>query len=207
MSYSTIRTQIQTELGGRTDHNTLINDQINFAYEEVTTTFEIKELQTTAYTTTASGQFKYLLPSDCFALYTVKDETNNTPLEEADMKSFDDLDETETGTPKKYAQFNTALYLFDSVPDDNSGSNYTIKIRYWKRVPRLSADNDNLLTPNEWEHGIRLLASAYTHFALNNLERAQFRMEDYKRWLVRFTQPKAVEKMKAHKGRIQFSTS
>jgi len=203
MTLATIRTQIQTEIGGRTDQNTLIDDNINFAYEEIATTLEIKELQKTAYTTTVDEQYQYLLPSDCYAVFWVKDETNNDILEEVTMRQFDDLDESETGAaPTKWARWGeNSIFIFDPVPDDNTP---VIKIRYWVRVTRLSADGDNHLLPNEFEHGIRLLAASNVHLALNDLERSALRTQDYQRWLIRFETPKSIENKNARKSRLHF---
>lgn len=207
MTLATIRTQIQTEIGGRTDQNTLIDDSINFAYEEIATTLEIKELQKTAYTTTVDEQYQYLLPSDCYAVFWVKNETDNDLLEEATMRQFDELDETDTGTPTKWARWGeNSLFIFDSVPNDNDGDNYVIKIRYWIRVTRLSVDGDDHLLPNEFEHGVRLLAAANVHLSLNDLERSALRNQDYQRWLIRFETPRSIENKNAHKSRLHFPT-
>jgi hypothetical protein len=62
MSLQTIRNQVITEIGGRADVDNLIDDQINYAVQEIGTMYPFLELYQTATTTTASGQYEYLLP-------------------------------------------------------------------------------------------------------------------------------------------------
>lgn len=192
MSLLTIRNQIITEIGGRTDVNTVIDDQINFAAEEIGTMYPFFELNQTATTTTASGQFEYLLPADLFVLWTVRDATKlKRKLVYKDIQAFDEIDTTLTGQPYNWTQWNKSLLLFNQVPDTNAGSHYSIRIRYWRYVPDLSADGDTHILPARVERGIRLKATAYTLRILNMEEKAGEREQEFDRWVSRMEMPAA----------------
>jgi hypothetical protein len=195
MSLATIRTQIQTEIGGRTDVDTVIDDQVNFAVEEIAAMYPWLEFNQSATTPTADGQFEYLLPTDLFVLWSVKEETSlNRRLEQKEIFSFDDFDETKTGTPGNWSQWGNSLIIFNAVPDDNDGSNYSLRIRYWKIPTDLSADGDEHLLASRLERGVRLKATAFTMNILNMEEKAQVREKEFSRWVQSLGLPKQESK-------------
>lgn len=207
MSLLTIRTQIETELGGRSDQTTMLNAQINFAIEELATMFPFLELAQSATTTTADTQFEYLLPTDLYALWSVKEETlRNGLLEQKDIKNFDMIDETVTGSPSNWAQWGNSLILFNSVPDTNGGSQYLIRIRYWRMVSDLTAEGDNHLLPDSWERGIRLKATAFAMRILNMEEKADSRQQEFDRWLSRIKIPQSIAKQESKNARADMGS-
>ena len=210
MSLKAIRDQIIVEIGGRTDFNSVIDDQINFALQELATMYDFQELEASATTPTASGQSAYLLPSDLYVLWSVKEETAlNKPLERKDIQlGFDNVDETKTGTPHFYGVYNRQLIIFNMVPDDNGGSNYSIRIRYWKRHPKLLVDADEMLLPFEWERGLRLKATAMVFGILDQEEKQAAKQAEFDRWVQRISLPrvesgKKNKLMRANFGRTQ----
>jgi hypothetical protein len=205
MALSDIRTQVRIEIGGRQDMDSVIDDQINYALQEFCTMYEFEELQGNATTTTTSGQHTYLLPSDLYVLWYVKEETqNNRQLERKDYNSFHQRDETELGTPSSYAVYAKQLLLFDQVPDDNGGSNYSIRILYWKNHAKLVVDGDAPVTPLEWERGIRMKATAFMFNILDMDEKAAAKQQELDRWLSRIKIPKAAGIEKAKTARLNF---
>ena len=209
MTLLTIRTEIITAIGGRVDVNDLIDDQINFAVEELATMYEFEELETTSTTTTTSGQFEYNLPSDLYVLWNVKEETRrNKPLERKDIRlGFDNVDETKLGVPHFYTTFGKSLILFGMVPDDNDSSNYLIRIRYWKKHARLSADADALVLPNEWERGVRLKAGAFVFGMLDMDDKQAKKQQEFDRWLGRIKLPRGANAEKSKGSRMNFGSS
>jgi hypothetical protein len=203
MTVATIRAQIVTEIGERTDFNDEIDDQINYAYDEIATTLEIKELQANTTQTTTDGTAEYALTST-YAIFSVSNQTNFKVLEESTMRDYDARDNTETGAPNKWAREANNLYVFAAVPDDNDGDNYTLLIRYWLRPDELTTDASNHIFPRELERGIRLLAGANTMLLLNDDQRYQVRIMEYQRWLQRYQTPRTAENINAHKARIRF---
>lgn len=203
MALIDIREQIRLETGGRTDIDAIIDDQVNFALQEFATMFEFDELWGNATTTTTSGVSHYLLPSDLYVLWLVKEETRlNRELEQKDIRLFDSVDETKTGLPHFFSQYNRQLILFNMVPDDNAGSNYSIRIRYWKRHPQLAQDNDAMVLPYEWERGVRLKATAYTFTILDMDEKAAGKQQELDRWMSRIRLPMGDRQSKNKVARI-----
>ena len=209
MTLLTIRTEIITSVGGRTDIDDLIDDQINYAVQELASMFEFEELEANATTTTVNAQSSYVLPTDLYVLWSDKEETRrNKPLERKDIRlGFDNVDETKTGTPHFYSQYNRALILFGMVPDDNDSSNYLIRIRYWQKPSVMSNDGDELILPQEWERGVRLKAASFTFGLLDMEEKQQMKQAEFDRWLGRIKLPKSAAKEKSKAARMNFSSS
>jgi len=205
MTLLSIRNEIITAIGGRTDITDLIDDQINYAVSELASMFAFDELHATKTMTTTASQFEYLLPSDLYILWGVKEETRrNKPLEYKDIRNFDNMDETQTGTPYFFSQFNKSLILFGMVPDNNDGSNYLIRIRYWQKHAILVNDNDSLVTPKEWDRGIRLKAQAFVFGLLDMEEKQDRKQKEFDRWLGRIKLPGGARKEKAKAARMNF---
>lgn len=205
MALSDIIEQIRTEIGGRTDLDSVIADQINFAIQETCTFHEFKELQISATAPTNEGQTEYLLPSDLYILHSVKEETVlNRRLIYKDYHSYDETDETITGVPRFYTERNNVLFIFGPAPDDNNGSNYLLKISYWKRHPNLVLSSDALLTPVEWERIIRLRATAYMFTVLDQDEKAAAKHAEADRTLGRIRLPIPTQKERAFSAGLNF---
>lgn len=203
MALSNIRTQIRTEIGGRTDLNSVIDDQINFAIDEISMLYEFDELWANKTTTTTSGQSAYLLPSDLYVLWSVKEETKlNMELEYKDIRQFDRMDESKTGIPHHYTQYNRQLILFNMVPDNNAGSNYSIRIRYWMKHPNLVQDADTMILPSEWERGVRLQASAFMFGILDMDDKAAAKNQELDRWMTRIRPVWGARKERAKFARV-----
>lgn len=209
MTLLTIRTDIITAIGGRSDISSLIDDQINYAVQELATMYEFIELEATATTTTTASQSAYLLPANLYVLWSVKEETRrNKPLELKDIRlGFDNVDETKTGVPSFYAQYNKSLILFGMVPDNNAGSNYSIRIRYWKKHATMVNDSDALTLPLEWERGVRLKAQAFVFGMLDMEEKQKMKQDEFDRWLSRIKLPAGASKEKAKASRMNFGAA
>lgn len=203
MALSDIRTQIRIEIGGRLDLDDVIDDQVNFAVQEICTMYDFEELHGEATATTSNLQAHYRLPSDCYALWSVKEETVlNKELERKDIRAFHEYDETQTGVPHAFATYAKRLVLFNQVPDTNSGANYTIRIRYWKKHASLVLDADSLVIPFEWERGVRLKATGFMFSILDMDDKATQKQTEFDRWASRFMLPKAAELQKAKYARV-----
>jgi hypothetical protein len=201
MSLLTIRNQIITEIGGRDDLDDVIDDQVNYALQEISTMYNFEELETSSTMSCVDGEASYLMPSDLYVLWTVKDETDNNPLERKEYTTFDKMDETTTGTPKWYATFNKSLILFNKVPDD---STRTIRIRYWARHGTLADDADTITLPLEWERGVRLKSSCFVFGILDMDEKQAAKQAEFDRWLSRIQLPQAQDTKKNKTSRMNF---
>lgn len=108
--------------------------------------------------TLTSGTSSYAVASDFFAIHEVQlinsDSEVYRTLEYIPWGQFNVLEQNqdETGTP----QYWTARNTFDDetievypIPDDGAASDYTLRITYYERVERPSADTDIINAPRE----------------------------------------------------------
>jgi hypothetical protein len=199
------RTQVKTEIGERSDVDDLIDDQYNYAIQELCTMYEHPVLQKSATMTTTANEYFYLLPSDYHGIKGVYDETNDREIIQAPKWSFESVNEsTETGEngPRTYAIYNRRLFLWNQIP---SVSTISIRIDYWARHGELSADGDATLLPLLWHRGARLKATAFTMRILNMDDKAAAREQEFDRWLGRIVTSRSKEDTSARDSRIIWS--
>lgn len=199
-----IQTQIIEEIGGRTDVNSIIQDQINFAVQEISTMYEHQELKTSATWPTEADTAEYTIStiaSDYYAPVGVYDETNDRELEHNEKWHYEEEDETNTGTggPTQYAIYGDSIFIWDQIPEDDS---ITMRLDYWKYHPELTLDTSEILFGLDWNRGVRLLASAYVHRILDMDEKANARQAEFDRWISRKFTPKAKEEVAARDSRV-----
>ncbi len=206
MALLQIRNEIIASIGGRSDVSSQIDDHINYAVSELATMYDFEELAITSTMTTIDTVAEYLLPSELYVLWNVKEETRrNKALIKKDIRlGYDSIDETKTGVPHNYAQFNKTLVLFGMVPNNNNGSNYSIRIRYWKRHSPLVDDGDATVFPAEWERGVRLKAQAFVFGFLDMEEKQAIKQKEFDRWVSRIKLPRAAAQEKAKTAGMNF---
>jgi len=199
------RDQVIIELGNRTDVDDTIDDQYNYAVQEVCSMYEHPEYQNSATTALRLNAYKYLLPADFYAIIGVYEEVKNYELRRSHKWTFEQLDETNTGPngPHTFAIFNKALYVFNKIPDaDAETAGLTLRIDYWASQSELTDGANSHLLPIWWERGIRLKASAFTHRILDMDDKAQDRQGEFDRWASRITTSKSQEKINARDARM-----
>lgn len=200
MSLSTARTQIQIELGNRTDVNSLIDDQYNYAIQEIATMYEFPVLQLSATTPVVINEYSYLLPTLFYSVIGVYDETNDRELEHYNKWDFEQTDETQTGPiPANFAIYNALLYIWNKVPD---GTATTLRLDYWSKQGELVYDGDAHVLPYEWERGIRLKTSSFVHRVLDMDTKADQKEAEFDRWVSRIKTPKSQERKRARNAQV-----
>ena len=200
MTLATARTQMQIALGNRTDVNDLIDDQYNFAIQEVATMYEFPELKATETIAMADGDFDYSLAADFYAPIGVFDETNDRELNILNKWDFEQTDETDTGPiPHNCAFYANVLYIWSKVPD---GTTTSIRVDYWKRISELTQDGDVHGLPYEWERGIRLKQAAFVFDLLGMEEKSGAKTQEFDRWLSRIKSPKSQEQLNSRDARM-----
>lgn len=200
---SSVRSQLQVELGGRTDLNSTLDEQYNFALQELCTMWQLKVLEKSATMSTSDTVFQYALPADFHGIIGVFDETNDREIEQRQKYQFErtDPDDTDSGTlgPRFYSIYNQTIFLWHKVPGTTAIS---IRLDYWAEHPKLTLDADASLVPYSWERGARLKASAYVHRILKMDEFANQREQAYQAWLAVMETPKAKEKKSARNSQV-----
>lgn len=204
MSLSTARTQIQIELGNRTDVNNLIDDQYNYAVQEISTMYEFPVLQMSATCPLREDEYTYLLPGLFYSVIGVYDDTNDIEVDHLNKWDFEQTDETNTGPagPRNFALYNNLLYLWNKVPDSTAASDVTMRLDYWAKSGEMTTDAGTHLLPYEWERGIRLKATAFVFRILDMDEKASMREQEFDRWVSRIKTPKSQERKRARNAQM-----
>lgn len=166
-SFDDIQTEVIARLGGRTDLAVRSTRWINDAYFELLMhpRFTFNELDKQATTSTINTLKSYDLPSDCWFILDVRDDTNNVKLRKGHWNQFDARSVT-YGEPTKYVRFGDSIEL-DPCPDDA----YTLIIRYRKRPTEL-ASGVSLATSREWDELITAMAVTKGWEALEQPDKA-----------------------------------
>lgn len=195
MNFGELKDKIIFRTGNRTDLNTVISDNINRAYLDISTRqkftaggkiivmphqFTFPQLEVTDTITTANGIQSYPLQSNVIFVFGVKNITDDTPIT---LKTFRDfykyLYSTTAGDPSSAYVQNVTIYFYP-VP------NAVKSIRYWykKRPTTLVNNNDPLLLPEEWGEAVFLLSSAMTFFDLLENDKAMTHMQLLENWII-----------------------
>ena len=168
MTLLAIRTELQSTVK-RTDMDTILDDQINAAIQHLSTRWKLPPLQMVSTVDTVDTEPSILLPSNCFAIFYIRENTSKKGLlKDAAWPEYLQSDRTGTGTPGRWTRYNQLLYVFGSVPNGV----YKLEMSWWKRHPLLTADADEHLLMIEWEEAIRLLATEYAFVKLNEHQKA-----------------------------------
>lgn len=150
-------------------HSLVISDLINEAQEALFNETDWYSLYTTTTFATVASTAEYAVPSDIGRTIDLIDETNNRVLIEDYSRAMDtqDPDATVTGQPETFS-LQGSNYRLWPIPS----SVYTIRVRYWKAPPALSANTDTSSLPIECQNC--LLSYAYTgaYEYINEFERA-----------------------------------
>jgi hypothetical protein len=187
-------------VGNRTSIDSQIDDNINLAIREIALTAKPQELWVSTTFTTSDATAEYAFSgmstpvTDLAAVLFVRDNTKDVPLKRGSLSGY--LNQKisaspPTGEPNYWTRFGNTLVLYSEIPD---GTSRTMRMLYLQRPAALSGDTDTFPLNAEWEQPAKLLASAYTWLDLNNVEKAQLKMQAYDRYMATVDTPEEVER-------------
>lgn len=166
-----LQQEVQYRVRQRADLSTFVKAKINEAMLDVMLLVEPPEFFSTQAITTAAGTVSYnlLASSSVLAVLGVTNTSTNVTLEDrrllrGDWREFDDMDqdtsaERNQGRPRKWFRYANTINFYDKIPDDNDGSNYSIRVRTLLRPTELSADADTFPLKLEWQEPVVLRAT------------------------------------------------
>jgi len=146
--------------------------KLNMAYRELWSGIIHPELERRVYGTVAAEQRVIPLPSDCFAVISVRDHTRGSRLKPITYRDLDNRQWT-TGVPAYYARYGLNIEI-DPYSDDS----WELKLRYQRRPPDLSATQNSLLAA-EWDEAILLGAKFRAFDDLGQIDRSVKAKNDY----------------------------
>lgn len=177
---SELRTEIFFHIGNRQDLSSFVDEKINIATLEVMMMVKPPEFFDTFDITTSDGVSAYDLSSEgIVAVLGVKNATDKERLIRGTFQELDEMDETTTGKPKKWFRYGNEIVLYNRVPDDNSGDNYSITVRTFERPTVLTSDSDTFPLGLEWEESVIFLAASKMLVLLNQKDAATMKKQEF----------------------------
>jgi hypothetical protein len=170
-----IRSEVKSNLGNRADIATdRYNLWINQTEVELVSAFPFFENADKRTTTMVVGQAEYALPSDCIAVYSLKDVTQKRRIRRAGFRKFDNIDETLTGDPTHYIRFGSYLQL---VPIPSAAN--TMQLRFGKSITSMVGDTDTPTINTNWHEALILGATLRGWRALKQYEEMALWKNEY----------------------------
>lgn len=209
---ATIRTRVKFQLGGRSNIDTRIDDNINAAIYQLIMEMKPQEMMTEVIlkpnTSTATAEYAFndstatvwgngqdTATEDILAIRMVRDDTDDVEILRGGLVAYnranqDTTDSSNTGKPRKWTRRANTLILYDKLPDT---STRTLTVTYLKRPTELSTDSDTFPLNREWEKPTEYLATAICWQDLNNPGMAGARMQAYRDFLINMDKPESLE--------------
>ena len=183
-SLLTIRTRVATKVGGKSNIDSLIDENINEAILQVIQEAKPQEMWEDDTFTTTSAQAEYTFSgisitnalAILFARNTTKDyEIKHTSYEVWNRYKQDTTSSSSLGDPHLWTRYQNGIILFGRIPDSTAR---TIQWIYLKRPTRLSADADEFPLNDEWKRPVEELAAYLTLRDLNS-DKAELKLGVY----------------------------
>lgn len=169
-NFDTIKAEVISRLGGRTDISDRVTLWMNDAYFDIMLSpkysfWELDKSNTSI--TTVDGTRTYSLSgiSDLWFILALRDNTNEREIKQGSWKIFDRAAYAD-GPPLRYDRFGSDLIL-----DPTSDGAYVIQIRYRYRPPQLAQGGDHLLG-REWDELLTIMTVRNGYAALEQHRKA-----------------------------------
>ena len=169
MNLSELRSELKLNLGNRSTTaiaSTRYDLWLNNTQIELASAFQFFELEKTVTTSMVIGQSRYALPSDCLAIYSLRDTTKKRKLKRSHYRKFDNIDLTTSADPSHYIRFGSYIEL---TPLPNAIN--TLQLRYCKTLTSMSSDSDVPSISIPWHEAILLGAEMRGWKALGEVQR------------------------------------
>lgn len=174
-----IVTLTKAHIGGRENIDSLVESRINRATLDVIGAHMPHESREVGTITTAEGTAAYDLAADCYAIRAVRNDDTERVIEPGTLRKYAESGWTEYGTPRHWIREKNQIILFNPLPNDNDGDNFTIRYWYLERPAYMDDTADTFPLNYEWEDPVSILASAKVLSMINEPERAQAKMQEY----------------------------
>lgn len=186
MQLSVMRDQLRLKIGKPTIGDVPDADlttHINSAYIDIADKYRFHKARKRCTFPTVIGTARYGLPTDCLAVYGLRNVTNGGKLYkfgdgELGERLPGDAAQT-TAAPSRYVTFRAYIEL-DPIPN----AIYTLELFYKAGLVNLVLDADLPLIPLPWHTGIVLLARWYYYDGQkHDLPKAQYAWNSWKAWI------------------------
>ena len=120
------------------------------------------------------GQSEYALPSNCVAIYSIRDVTLKRKIARSSFKKFDNIDALQPGNPTHYCRFGNWFELTPVPIAANS-----MLLRFGKTILTMSNPTDEPTIPDPWHEVILLGAEVRGWRALRQLDQMAIVKNEY----------------------------
>lgn len=170
MNFGAIKEEARLLLGNRSTDQvspTRLGLWTNNSQIEIMTAIQFFENEKRVYTTLVLGQVLYQLPSDCLAIYDLRDNTLGRKIKRSHYRKFDNLSST-TGAPTHYIRFG-GYFQINSTPTASDLN--TIYLRYCVTPTAMALDTDSPSISVIWHEAILFGAVYRGWYALGEMQR------------------------------------
>lgn len=178
---SVLRTNLRRKIGnpsvGDVPDATL-NLHINTAIDRLAARYPFQNVRKICSFLTVEGTAQYNLPPDCFAVYRVRDNSNNKRLTKIGDQQYSDRTDDTPGKPNTYLRQKGWITIVP-VPDDV----YTIEVFYKQFLADLVNDGDLSATPPAWDEGIVLMARQVYWDDIGDFAKAKYALDSFNAWV------------------------
>lgn len=174
-TFENLKNQLNFRLGNRTDPTEsgvlsipdMVPIWINAAYIDLSTRLRLPELEESATLVvdpTDAAHPRYLLPSDYFSLFLIRDNTNDKVINKTPIRILREKTLTPADRPKRYALWRKEI-IFD--PSLTTGDTVTVQIDYRKKPVRMdTSTNLSSILDDEWDE---VIVQGSEYRALNDM--------------------------------------
>ncbi len=164
MNLSDMETLLRSMIGGpsTTDvPNTWLDARLNEAHKEIAIKFKFHNGRNLVTFSTVAAQAKYNNPGDCYAMFSIRDNTNGKPLTRIGYSKYAHRDDSlvspqPNGKPEKWIRYRN-FFIMIPTPDDI----YVNEMFYATAPPDMVNPTDTPIVPEPWHIGICRLARVY----------------------------------------------
>jgi hypothetical protein len=154
MNLGDIRGEVKSNLGNRSSvaiPDTRYNLWINNSQIEIASAFQFFDTEKWSSRNTVIGSIAYALPTDCLAIYSLRDNTNARKIIRTGYRKLDNIDFATTGTPTRYIRYKNNI-MFNYTPN----AIIQLYLRYCVVLTAMVDDIDVPTIQQPWHECIQL---------------------------------------------------
>ncbi len=175
MNLGEIDDELRLLLGNRTDVDaTRRYLWINNAQRELAYAFPYFQNADKVTTAMVVAQSEYALPSNCVAIYSIRDVTLKRKITRSSFRKFDNIDALQSGNPTHYCRFGN---WFELTPVPSAAN--SMLLRFGKSIVAMTNRSDTPTLPDPWHEVVLLGAEVRGWRALRMLDQMAIVKNEY----------------------------
>lgn len=161
------RRRLNQALGDRLQGDEALDDWIQDANYEIPVLSDLEGMKVTGTASTVVDQAEYILPTNLFAILSMRDVTNDVRLKKMSWENYQLRDPDEKGDPEWYARRDRVFALYPTPI-----AVVTLRLHYEKEPDKLELVGDVTEFPAVYDRALHLVAMRNALLDLGDKERA-----------------------------------